>query len=262
MFNLPRFDYKTEKNKAYGFFKEKGVVILKNSFDMELTEDMKRELSLTIQQQVAKHLVSKTDDLLPGNVFDQGLIELSKENDLLRRRLYEAIQTLPSLYKFTINSSFLKIANDLGVKIPTVRTSQFRMDLPHDDRFLQGVHQEVRDIKSPNMIFMIVPLMDTSKEQGSLGIAPGSHNLGPLTPSVSCDKEYQFIDPDKYKDYIFDQVEYAYGEVIVLNMYTLHGSFKNISNAIRWSSVFRCEDISNMPFLDGNDWHLTYTLKG
>lgn len=262
MFNLPRFDYKTEKNKAYDFFKEKGVVILKNSFDINLTENMKSELSAIIQQQVDKHLTNRSDDLLQGNEFDKGVIELSKENDLLRRRLYETIQTLPSLHKFAINSSFLKIANDLGIKIPSIRDIQFRMDLPNDDRFLQAVHQEVRDIKSPNMRFMIVPLMDTTKDIGSLGVAPGSHNLGALTPSTSKDKEYQFIEPDNYKDYIFDQVEYAYGEVIVLNMYTLHGSFKNISKKIRWSSVFRCEDMSNMPFLDGKDWHLKYTLKG
>jgi hypothetical protein len=258
---IPRFNYLTENITAFKFFNDQGFVILTNVFEMSLVENIKSELQSVIQLQVVKHLNGR-DDLISGNGFDRGLIELSEKNDLLRQRLYEAIQGLPSLYKFIFNSMFLELTDDYGVSKPSLRTPQFRMDLPHDDRFLQGVHQEVRSIKSPNMFFMIVPLVDTSCKKGSLGVAPGSHRLGPLKPSVDDKLAYQYISPDKYLDYPLTQLEYSCGEVIILNMYTLHCSFSNKTDETRWAAIFRSEDISNMPFLDGNDSFLEYTLKG
>lgn len=260
MKNVPSFNYLTEKDTAYEYFQDNGCVILNNFFEMTSLEDMKSELQFVIKQQVDKHLDEK--NLLSGNGFDKGLIELSEHNDLLRQRLYEAIQGLPSLFKFIHNSKFLELISNYGLRQPTLRTPQFRIDLPHDDRFLQGVHQEVRDIKSPNMFFMIVPLVDTSARKGSLGIALGSHKLGPLTPTVDDKLAYQYISPDKHLDYPLTQVEYRCGEVIVLNMFTLHCSFSNKTDEIRWSAIFRSEDLTNMPFLDGSDSYLEYTLKG
>ena len=57
-------------------------------------------------------------------------------------------------------------------------------------------------------------------------------------------------------------MEYKCGEVIILNMYTLHCSFSNTTTESRWAAIFRIEDLSNMPFLDGDDNYLEYTLKG
>jgi hypothetical protein len=45
-------------------------------------------------------------------------------------------------------------------------------------------------------------------------------------------------------------------------MLTLHCSFSNKTDETRCAAIFRSEDISIMPFLDGNVSFLEYTLKG
>ena len=59
---------------------------------------------------------------------------------------------------------------------------------------------------------MFVPLVDTNAKKGSLGIAPGSHKLGPLKPKVDDKFAYQFISPDQHKDYPIIQIEYKCGD--------------------------------------------------
>jgi hypothetical protein len=261
MKNLPRFSYK-EKNAAYLFFKENGCVIFRDALDLKLIDAMKRELQAVIQQQVRKHLRS-CSEFLTGNGFDRGLLELGKSNDLLRRRLYDVIQGLTSLYQFGFSSPFLAIAKDLGVEIPILRVTQFRMDLPEDERFLIPPHQEIKGIRSPNLIFMITPLVDISEQKGAIQIAPGSHKLGPIVPSVEENVNYQFIPEEMYRDmYPIQQVPMVVGETLVMNMYTIHGSAPNTTQETRWQSIIRFEDAAHLPYLDGDDSLQKFDIKG
>ena len=124
MIEIPRFNAKTDMYDAHEFFKEHGCVILKDSFDLSFIQDMKEEIQFVIKQQVTKHL-PKEQNFMPGNKFDRGLIELAQHNDLLRQRLYEVIQGLPSLYKFLTNSIFKELVNEWGMERPTILSPQF-----------------------------------------------------------------------------------------------------------------------------------------
>ncbi len=261
MKGLPRFSYK-EKPAAYRFFNENGCVIFDDALDLRLIDAVKRELQAVIQQQVRKHLDSAAE-FLPGNGFDRGLLELAHRNDLLRRRLYDVIQGITALYQFSFTSPFLDIARDLGVEIPILKITQIRMDLPEDGRFLIPPHQEINAIRSPNLIYMITPLVDISDQKGALRVAPGSHKLGPIVPSIEENVDYQFIPEELYREtYPLQAVPMVVGEMLVLNMYTIHGSSPNVTRETRWQSVIRFEDAAQMPYLHGDDSFQKYNLKG
>ena len=165
------------------------------------------------------------------------------------------IQDLPALKQFSLQHCFREAAKSLGVKYPILRASQIRMDLPNDERFLIPPHQEIKSVRSPNMVFFINPLVDTSSEKGALQCAPKSFEMGPIKPTFKSEVDrYQRIDESIYKErYPIQQIEMYKGETVMLNMYTIHGSSKNLSEEIRWSLITRYEDADSMPFLDGSD---------
>ena len=88
---------------------------------------------------------------------------MSKKNDEYRRRIYNIVQDLPSVKKISLNKNFFKIIKKLGISIPLIKTAQIRMDMPREKRFLIPPHQEVKNVKSNNLIFFNTALRKISK---------------------------------------------------------------------------------------------------
>jgi ectoine hydroxylase-related dioxygenase (phytanoyl-CoA dioxygenase family) len=264
MDEIPRFSFNHKKEAAYRYFNENGCVIFRDLIEEKYSDKIITELQSAIQYQVQKHLNSSKQDFLVANDFDRGLIELARYNDTLRERLYNVIQCFPSLYNFIAHPNFIQTAKELGMSEPIYLAPHIRMDLPNDEKFLIPPHQEIRGIRSPNMIFMITALVDTDKKKGALLVAPGSHKLGPLLPKTDNDIRYQYVDSKKYQSlYPIQQVPLHKYETMVLNMYTIHGSSPNNSLETRWSTAVRFEDFKNMPYLDGDDTlDKKFNLKG
>jgi len=240
MNEIPRFSFNHKKEAAYRYFNENGCVIFRDLIEEKYSDKIITELQSAIQYQVQKHLNSSKQDFLVANDFDRGLIELARYNDTLRERLYNIIQRLPSLSNFMAHPNFIQIAKELGMSEPIYLAPHIRMDLPNDEKFLIPPHQEIRGIRSPNMIFMITALVDTDKKKGALLVAPGSHKLGPLLPKTDNDIRYQYVDSKKYQSlYPIQQVPLHKYETIVLNMYTVHGSSPNNSLETRWSTIIK-----------------------
>jgi hypothetical protein len=255
---LPRFSL-SEKAAAYASFEENGCVVFRDFIDGAGLDSIRAELAAVIDQQVTKHLPGIP--LAPGHGFDRGLIEFAREKDDLRRRLYDLIQTLPSLPRTVATSQFLQVMTDLGIVRPSV-SYQFRMDLPGDGRFLIPPHQEVNQIKSPNLRFVIVALTDTPVTLGALTVGIGSHKLGPVVPEIDEKLRYQYVHPDVYREkYPLRQVPLMAGEALVLHKLLIHGSTENVSDRTRWSLIMRSEDLAKMPYLDGDDSYLNFSRK-
>jgi hypothetical protein len=262
MHPLIRFSYKTQREEAFEHYRQNGLVIFSDLTDPHLFSAVREELGLLIQRQTKRH-IKQPDTNDHCNGFDANLIQLAREKDDIRRRLYEVAQQMPSLFRFSTQANFYNVVRELGVAFPMLRTSQVRMDLPQDDRFLIPPHQEVKSIRSPNMVFMITALVDIPANKGALRVSPGSFKLGPIAPSTSDGEKYQFIPAEKYEQFPLLQAEMKTGESIVLNMYTIHGSAQNHTNEPRWSLIVRYEDAFNMPFLDGDDsLDQKFNLKG
>ena len=262
--SIPRFSYYLEKDKAYEFFDKNGFCIFNDLVDLKKLTTLREQIGDVVKMQTGKHLEGfAPEDMTFSNGFDRGLIELSKKDDKLRERLYDHIQDLPGLYDISVNPVYQTILKEFGYKIPVIRTSHIRMDIPHDERFLQPAHQEIRSIRCDNMLFFINPLVDTPEEKGAIQGAPGSHKLGPIMPAVKENEPYQVVPDEKFKDYPLAQLPMVAGETLFLNMYLVHKSSKNISDEVRWYCITRTEDMARMPSVDGDDSLVNqYNLKG
>lgn len=257
--DAPTFSLLTQKKELLDFFDKNGFAIINDSPLQKDVTRIKEDINKVIRNQLVKHGFE-----INGNEIEKPFIEYCRGNDDLRRRFYDLIQDLPSLKHYSTQTYFQNFARELGVELPILRTSQIRMDIPKDERFLIPPHQEIRSIRSPNMVFFITPLCDTSPEMGGLQFAPGSHKLGPLMPETSEKESYQFIPEEKFIDkHPLNASNLKFGTTLLLNMYTIHGSGKNVSDKIRWSIITRYEDAFNMPFLSGDDSFVAnYNLKG
>lgn len=262
MSDIPRFSYLEDRQKAYTYFQENGCVVFRDLVSRTSVESLRCSVAEIIDQQVLKHL-GHHRTLVEGNGFDRGLLELSKHNDLLRRRVYDVIQELVSLRSHAVDPILVQVARDLGTKIPLLRAAQFRMDFPADDRFLIPPHQEIRGIRSKNLIFFITALVDIPAEKGALNVALGSHKLGPLTPVATETAAYQFLPAELYESvYPLQPTPLKAGDTLVLQMYTIHGSAHNTTGETRWQTIVRFEDAANMGFIDGDDSYLNFDIKG
>lgn len=253
-----KFSYSKELNKAIIFYKKNGFCVLKDIFDSKELDFFFKKVEQIVNEQNLNNNYK-----IKGN-YEKKIIELSKKNDLYRKYLYEALQDLPVVKKYGLNKKIYNIAKKLKIKIPILRTSQIRMDMPKDERFLIPPHQEVKGIRSPNMIFFITALKKITNDMGSLALSPGSFNLGAIQPKVSKNVKYQYIQSSQYHNYPLINFALNKGETILLNMHTIHGSRKNISNHIRWSSIVRIEDALTMKHLINLDDSLIkrFDLKG
>ena len=107
---------------------------------------------------------------------------------------------------------------------------------------------------------MIVPLIDTPRKCGALSVALGSHKLGPIVLEYKKGFNYQYIASKQFIDkFPLKQIPVYAGEAMVMNKLLVHSSSQNVSDIVRWSITFRCEDLANMPYLDGNDDHKYFT---
>lgn len=257
--DLPRFDKKDRKGIAK-YFRENGCVVIKNMYPKGAAEELKEEIHRLISQQVKKHIPKQK--YLPANGFDKGLIELSKHNDDLRRRIYDLTFWLPKMISLVDKGAYYDIAKVLGVKFPLMTPPGVRMDLPGDNRFLWPPHQDNKGTRSPTLLIMASALVDLPVERGALKLAVGSHKLGSLRPVDDPKYRYQTLDPESYKGYELLPAPLKAGETLIFHTYMIHQSAGNDSAATRWQVMVRFEDGANMPFLDGDDTFQEFNIKG
>ena len=250
--------YSDELDQALKSYKNNGVVIFKDLVPENLIKSQSLQINKLISNQFAKVFKNNTKTL---NV-DKKLIALAMKDDRYRERLYNLIQELPVNSDFGAYKKFYEISKKLGVKTPSLRASQIRVDMPNEKRFLIPPHQEIKGIRSDNTLTFITAIKDITNKMGALRLAKGSFKLGPLQPEFSNNSEYQYVSEELYKNFTLKQVPLKKGETIMFNMYTIHGSCPNLtSNKIRWSHVLRIEDSANMPYLNLDDQFQKFDFK-
>jgi len=244
---------------ALVYYKKYGAVIFSDLVPNRLIDNQIKEIKILITNQYksvfGKENTNKVD-------VDDCLIGLSQKDDRYRERLYNILQELPSNAKFSSHSMYYKIAKELGIKIPSLRASQVRVDIPDDNRFLIPPHQEIKGIRSNNTLTFISAIKKITKQMGAVQVALGSFKLGPTIPTIKKGSDYQYVDKKYYQKFPLIQVPLNSGETLMFNMYTIHGSCPNTTKKnIRWSHVLRIEDASRMPYLDLDDKYEKYNLK-
>ena len=119
-------------------------------------------------------------------------------------------------------------------------TNQFGKPIMGATQWHQDNGVVIEEADETDMLTVWFSLEDTDIEQGPLKVVPGSHRPRLLTHCVNYKGKGGRQIPEKL--FLVDRtlpLPVKRGDVIVLHRHTVHGSFSNVSDKIRWSFDLR-----------------------
>ena len=170
-------------------------------------------------------------------------------------KLSNVLNNLPFENKLQkIAAEFLKIDEDkLGV-----RGVQFRIDVPSDKRNVYGWHQDNAydnfNTNSKNGVIFWIPLINTSKYNGTLIIKPGSELSSSKCSFVKTKKSkfksQQILVQNKFLNkYKTKHINVKKRQALLTYSGIFHKSGKNISKNIRFTIIMRYNNVFSKDFI-------------
>lgn len=253
--SLPRFS-RDQRGEMRGFFEDNGFVILSDALPLTRITDVREEIHHIINAFLLKAGLQEYDELSDRS-FTEGLLALEDVDHDYVASLYDTIFQAPAFLRLIGDADLVSLVKHLmgaGEKNPLYGfTNRCRIDPPSDERRTYGWHQEVfYTIPEGSFLQTWAPLVfDTTKENGTIQVCPGSHKEG--VPRQSWNevpgRALQIIIDDEVIDkYEPVAVEMKLGEVLIFSGRLAHRSGRNHSKQVRYSLVGMYHDVRHPPF--------------
>tara|TARA_A100001011_G_C14235849_1_gene810991 strand:+ start:99 stop:884 length:786 start_codon:yes stop_codon:yes gene_type:complete len=183
--------------------------------------------------------------------FNNQLIKLRKDNPKIFAAIYNSFARSSAMYQFCYDSELNKLAADileedkenLGVRDPVLR-----IDVPSDKRNTYGWHQDSAYSKlhtnSKNEIIFWIPLVNTTKKNGTLIVKPKSHiinkNVSYLKSNGGKYTSKQFLIKERFlKKFKSSHINVKANSVLASYANLFHKSGFNSSSKIRFTIIVR-----------------------
>jgi ectoine hydroxylase-related dioxygenase (phytanoyl-CoA dioxygenase family) len=156
------------------------------------------------------------------------------------RRMWD----LPHVYGLAAKPSVQMLLEQIGLEMPMISTRpEVRTDMPGDDQYRQPWHQDWRYGQgSVNSVTIWCPLHDTTVENGTIDVMPGSHLMGYLeTQELSNPRRFEIVD-DRIDSEEYGPAELNFGEAILFSQFLVHRSGHNRSGKPRVTTQQRFTD--------------------
>ena len=223
--------------------KEKGYVILKNFFEKNYIDNLRKGAERIFQIQF--------DRFGYDGEFKDNMIKLFNEHESIFINCGKIIQTgLIELYKLPVEEKLIDTIKNLGIELPNLCTRPVLFfnhpKLAKEEVYYKTPpHQDWSSmLSSMDSLVVWVPLVDVNKENGSIIIYPGSHKQGVLPFKVvggfaNVEYEGTSIQPDM-----------EIGDIAIFSTMLAHKSGDILNDSIRWSCHFRYTDMLEQDFID------------
>ena len=223
--------------------KEKGYVILKNFFEKDYIDNLRKGAERIFQIQF--------DRFGYDGEFKDNMIKLFNEHESIFINCGKIIQTgLIELYKLPVEEKLIDTIKNLGIELPNLCTRPVLFfnhpKLAKEEVYYKTPpHQDWSSmLSSMDSLVVWVPLVDVNKENGSIIIYPGSHKQGVLPFKVvggfaNVEYEGTSIQPDM-----------EIGDIAIFSTMLAHKSGDILNDSIRWSCHFRYTDMLEQDFID------------
>ncbi len=182
--------------------------------------------------------------------FNKHLIDVRKKKEIFSA-IYNTVLKSNELQKIPFENDFHKIASkflNVDKTNLTIRSITFRMDPPKDKRNTYGWHQDSAydkfNVDSKNGVILWIPLIDTTKKNGTLVVKMGSENT-----SYHCSKlvkkgtkynsQQILVDKKHLKKYRSKHISVKQNDALVAYNGLFHKSGKNLSNKFRFTIIAR-----------------------
>lgn len=93
--------------------------------------------------------------------------EVFAEGGIFRRHIYGYFQQLRSITCLVGSDGFTQVFKKMGLRFPVLRNQALRIDFPDEPQFLQGIHQDVRGMRSSNCLNFWICLQDVDEHKGT-----------------------------------------------------------------------------------------------
>ena len=229
-------------------FNQNGFVILQSINFKHIKNDLRKNIRITLEEILRKKKIK----IRKVKSFDKFLTEIYKKdvskNHKIFKSLYEIAPSLPSIFGLSTSKTFIKIAKQLGLKIPVVGTgSTLRIDRPNDINRITSIHQDQwYSFLSNNAITIWFNLSKIKNEDGPIKIYKKSHKYGIF--------KFKNINMGTYKaslkkrdKFEIEKIFLKENQILIFNQKLLHESSKNNSkNKPRLSAQIRFNDLKNL----------------
>ncbi len=194
-------------------------------------------------------------------VLNEALIALKKANPSSSSWIYQTIQSSWALRQFFADIDITGMVqtllemddiNNLGSVSPA-----FRFDIPGDARNIRTWHQDasyfLENGAGTDHLVAWIPLNTATKDNGSVIIAPGTHNDGRLPRDYAeangFASEQYTADMDDHDTSRFITVEAEAGDIAFINMDLLHSSGVNVTqDSVRYTAQIRYNTINRADY--------------
>jgi len=183
--------------------------------------------------------------------FNNQLIKLRKDNPKIFVAIYNSFARSSAMYQFCYESKLHELAADIleeNKKNLGLRDPVLRIDVPDDKRNIYGWHQDSAysnlHINSKNEIIFWLPLVNTTKKNGTIIVKPKSHeinkNVSYLKNKGGKYKSKQFLIKEKFlQKFKSSHIDVKANSVLASYGNLFHKSGFNFSKKIRFTIIVR-----------------------
>jgi len=225
------------------FFDENGFIILKDFFPREYVEKIKSSAERIFEIQFNQFGIEGS--------FTEKMIKLFTEHEEVFINCGKIIQSgLIELYKLPLEEKLLNLIKDIGIGFPNLCTRPvlfFNHPKLAKEEFYYKTppHQDWSSMQSSlDSLVVWVPLVDVSRENGSILIWPKTHKSGQLEfKSIG-----GFASVEASGEYV--QPKMSVGDIAIFSTFLVHSSGEIYDNSIRWSCHYRYTNMLDEDFIN------------
>jgi len=236
-----------KKTNTSKFFNENGFVIIRNKFKKEVKN---------IKSEIIDYLnfFGKKNKLTSGQDTDYDYLvkKIMIPGTKLRTFIYDSAPFLESIQKLNHHPHIKKILKEFGYKKPVcVDMSNIRFDIKKKNelKFLRGIHQDIRSIRSKKTVTIWIPVTKVNKKYGTVVMYPKTQNFGLIKhkykPNLLIENKNLPIKINR-----MEKTKYVVnanpGDIVIFNCFTLHRSEKAKVDKVRSVIQITYTDISEV----------------
>lgn len=249
----------TEEQKV--FFHREGYLILDKLFDdadlRQARDDITAEIDRLAAEAVADGRLSRDFAELD---FERRLARINEEDKSIASSIWDGKLHSPGIFQVICNPKLLDVAESLcGEELIASSVYRLRPKAPGHEKSAVPWHQDSGYFEpycDENLVLTVwVAMVDTNAENGCLYVIPRSHT-GEVLPHYS--RGYLMIRDEDLPAGDRVCAEVPRGGALLLTNKTVHGSFDNNTDRVRWSMDLRYQNAAlptNAPItrLEGED---------
>ena len=232
------------------FFHDQGYVVVEDLIPVDELQPVIDEITSEIDSR-AKRLVEEgsLSQAYADAGFETRLAQISLETDQLAISIWNGILHGPAIFHLISHRRLVDAAEQLcGPEVIASSVYRLRPKIPNYGYGAVPWHQDSGYFEPycDNALVLTswVPLVDSNEENGCMWVIPGTHRLPIVPHKLAGGGKYLGIDDNDLPAGEWVCCPVRKGGALLMTNRTVHGSFLNKTDSVRWSMDLRYQSAS------------------